>query len=70
MRLYIFKSESMDISAFAEDREGSRLPEKFKPWTADGIVEAGKAPPRNLSRTEIESAVKAVGFQLWRLKRP
>lgn len=69
MRLYIFKSESVDISAFTADREGSRLPEKFKPWTADGFVESGESPPRNLSRIKIESAIRLVGFQLWRMKR-
>jgi len=68
MRLYIFRSDENDISAFAADAEGSRLPEQFQPWTADGFVEAGRHPPHNLSRAKIESALKLVGFQLWRPK--
>ena len=68
MRLYIFRSEQNDINAFAADAEGSRLPEQFQPWTAGGFVESGRHPPHNLSRAKIESALKLVGFQLWRPK--
>jgi hypothetical protein len=68
MRLYMFKSDSINIRAFAGDAEGSRLPEKFGPWAPDGVVEIGQHPPRNLSRSKIEMAIKTVGFQLWREK--
>lgn len=68
MRLYMFKSEAADVSAFAGDAEGTKLPEKFRPWTPDGFVENGAAPPHNLSRFKIEQALKLVGFQLWRAR--
>lgn len=68
MRLYMFKSEAMDIRGFAADAEGSQLPEKFQPWTPDGFVEKGHQPPHNLSRFKIEQALKLTGFQLWRPK--
>lgn len=68
MRLYIFRSERKGINAFAGDAKGGKLPEQFQPWTADGFVEAGQHPPHNLSRAKIESALKFVGFQLWRTK--
>ena len=55
MRLYIFKSETTkELRAFADEPNGSKLPEKHRPWTIVGVVGAGKAPPHNLSRATIE----------------
>ncbi len=68
MRLYIFTSEANNLSAFSGDVEGSRLPAQFAPWTPAGFVESGAQPPHNFSRFKIESALKLVGFQLWRVK--
>jgi hypothetical protein len=69
MRIYIFKSEGNDLCAFAGDTEGSRLPARFEPWHAEGIIESGVPPPHNFSRFKIESAIKLHGFQLWRVKK-
>ena len=68
MRFYIFRSEVQGLSAFTADAEGGRLPTQFQPWTPDGFVESGAQPPHNFSRIKIESALKLVGFQLWRVK--
>lgn len=69
MRLYIFKSDANGgLRAFAGDMPGSRLPEKFRPWRAVGAVAPGAAPPHGLARDDIEKAIEARGFQLWRLK--
>ena len=69
MKLYIFKSDAnRELRAFAGDPAGSRLPEKFGPWHAVGVVAPDNAPPHNLSREEIEKAIEAQGFQLWRKK--
>jgi hypothetical protein len=69
MRIYIFKSDaSSELRAFAEDVTGSKLPDQFRPWHAIGVVRPDKAPPHNLPRDEIEKAIDARGFQLWRLK--
>ena len=69
MRLYVFKSDANgDLRAFAGDMTGSKLPERFRPWHAVGAVAPGAAPPHGLSRDDIEKAIEAQGFQLWRLK--
>jgi hypothetical protein len=69
MRLYIFKSDAnTQLRAFAEDVAGSKLPDQFRPWHAIGVVAPDKDPPHNLPRDEIEQAIGAHGFQLWRLK--
>lgn len=71
MRIYIFTSEeNEDLSAFAGDADGSKLPEQFAPWRADGVIEASAKPPHNFSRIKIESAVRLKGYQLWRMKQP
>jgi hypothetical protein len=70
MRIYIFKSETTrDLRAFAGDPGGSKLPPNHGPWTATGVVAAGRDPPHNLSRNAIERAIGSEGFQLWRLGR-
>jgi hypothetical protein len=71
MQLYIFKSDAKsDLRAFAGDVTGSKLPDKFRPWHAIGIVAPEKAPPHGLARKDIEQAIGTHGFQLWRLRKP
>jgi hypothetical protein len=70
MRIYIFKSETNDgLRAFAGDGAGSKLPSQFAPWHVVGVVAAEREPPHKLPRDEIEQAILAQGFQLWRMKR-
>jgi hypothetical protein len=69
MRIYIFKADEHHLCAFTDDVQGSRLPEQFAPWAADGYVEDGVHPPHGFSRFRIESAIKLHGFQLWRMKK-
>jgi hypothetical protein len=69
MRIFIFKSEAKrDLRAFTGDPGGEKLPSKFGPWYAVGVVRADKDPPYNLSRETIEQAIADPGFQLFRLK--
>jgi hypothetical protein len=69
MRIFIFKSDSSDgLRAFAGDGAGSRLPNQFAPWHVVGVVAEERDPPHKLPRDEIERAIVAQGFQLWRLK--
>jgi hypothetical protein len=69
MNIYIFKSEAKaELCAFAGDAEGSKLPDQFRPWHATGVVSAGKALPHKISRSTVEDAIGAQGFQLWRFK--
>lgn len=70
MRLYIFRSETKPaLNAFAADERGSMLPQNHGPWKVTGVVGATSAPPHNISRTTIEEAIGAHGFQLWRKRK-
>jgi len=69
MKLYIFRSETKtELRAFCADGGGMKLPDRFKPWRAIGVVRPGTAPPHNLPRTEIEKSIESQGFQLWRMR--
>jgi hypothetical protein len=68
VRIYIFKSESRQgLRAFAGDPGGTQLPQQHGPWTVFGVVRPEADPPHRLSRTSIEQAIGANGFQLWRV---
>jgi hypothetical protein len=54
MRIYIFKSETKDLRAFAGDSTGSKLPQQHGPWTAVGVVRPEAEPPHKFSRVSIE----------------
>jgi hypothetical protein len=70
MRIFIFKSEPRpDLRAFGGDLAGGELPKQFSPWHAVGAIAPDKDPPYGLSRDVIEPAIKAQGFQLWRLTK-
>jgi hypothetical protein len=70
IRIFIFKSKaSPDLGAFCGDLAGLELPSKFKPWSAIGAIAPGADPPYKLSRKVIETAIRAHGFQLFRLKK-
>ena len=69
VKIYMFKSEADEFSAFVSDPSGSAFPSQFAPWQPSGSVEMGAAPPHNFSRYKIESAIKLRGYQLWRLKQ-
>ena len=56
------------LRAFAGDAAGRKLPDQFGPWRQIGAVRSENAPPYNLSRDTIETAISAHGFQLWRVK--
>jgi hypothetical protein len=69
MRLFIFQSEAnISLRAFAGNAAGRELPDQFGPWRQIGAVRSESAPPYNLSRDTIETAISAHGFQLWRVK--
>jgi len=69
MQFYIFKSDTRHgLHAFSDDRSGQKLPTQFRPWHAIGVVPPNAAPPHNLKRDVIETAIGSAGYQLWRLK--
>jgi len=69
VKLYIFRSEKKsELRAFCADVAGIKLPERFKPWRAIGVVRPDRAPPHNFPRAEIEKSIGLQGFQLWRLR--
>jgi hypothetical protein len=70
VRLFVFESSiNAGLRAFAGDAAGRKLPDQFSPWRQIGAIRSEAAPPYNLSRDTIETAINAIGFQLWRLKR-
>jgi hypothetical protein len=69
MHIYMFKSETNELYAFAGDSTASKLPARLGPWLPEGVVQSGEALPHNLSRFNVESAIKVQVFQLWRMKR-
>lgn len=69
MRIFMFRSGAQrELQAFTDEPSGNKLPGKFSPWSATGVIRADSDPPHNLSRATIESAINEQGFQLWRLK--
>lgn len=70
MKLFMFQSEAKTgLNAFTGDSDGRTLPAKFAPWGTTGVVAATQAVPHGLPRHEIERAIRADGFQLWRLQK-
>ena len=69
MRLFIFKSESGTLSAFAAESDTRVLPSQHGPWYPVGVVRPEADPPYNFKRAAIEQAIAAQGFQLFRLKK-
>jgi hypothetical protein len=69
VRLYIFKSESGALRAFAGDLDTRVLPSQHGPWHPIGVVGPDTEPPHNLKREAIERAIANQGFQLFRLKK-
>jgi hypothetical protein len=71
MKLFMFTSQAKaDLHAFAAESAGGKLPAKFGPWTATGVVRADQMPPHRYARRDIEKAIEASGFQLWRRPAP
>ena len=71
MQIYMFTSEAVpSLNAFAGDADGSKLPESHGPWGAAGSIRSDQHPPHRFSRARIEEAIKLIGFQLWRVKKP
>jgi hypothetical protein len=70
IRIFIFKSETRpDLCAFGGDLAGIELPSQFKPWRAVGAVAPSGDFRYNLSRRDVEAAIKDRGFQLFRYKK-
>jgi hypothetical protein len=67
-RIFIFSSDASNLRAFAGDAAGSKLPTKFGPWHAVGVIGPHKEPPHKFVRADIEKAIDTQGFQLWRLR--
>ena len=69
-KLFMFRSgKTAALHGFASDPNGTRLPPKFAPWGAIGVVRPDQRPPHGLSRSAIELGIAANGYQLWRTKK-
>ena len=68
--LFMFRSATMAaLHGFADEPKGARLPEKYAPWDAIGVLRPDQTPPHGLPRAAIETGVAANGYQLWRKKK-
>lgn len=68
--LFMFRSgKTAALHGFASDPKGGRLPEKFGPWAAIGVVRPDQVPPHGLPREAIETGIANNGYQLWRTKK-
>src|SRR3954447_11624658 len=76
MRIFMFKSRPKpSLRAFAGESTGARLPAKYGPWDATGVIRPdkdpppvtgpNKPPPHKFARADIEAAINGEGFQLW-----
>ena len=66
MRIFMFKSRPKpSLRAFAGESTGARLPAKYGPWDATGVIRPDKDPPHKFARAHIEAAINGEGFQLW-----
>jgi hypothetical protein len=66
MRIFMFKSRvKPDLRAFAGEPTGLKLPAKYGPWDAIGVVRPDVSPPHGFSRRTIEAAIDRDNFQLW-----
>jgi hypothetical protein len=71
MRIFMFTSRAKpDLRAFAGESTGGKLPEKYAPWDATGVVRPEKAPPHGFARATIEQSINNQGYQLWRMRAP
>jgi hypothetical protein len=69
MRIFAFASETRPgLHAFAGDKVGSRLPPVAGPWRVLFGSAPGSHLPYGISRSAIERAIRAEGFQMWRVK--
>jgi hypothetical protein len=68
--LFMFRSShTPGLSCFASDPAGSGLPAQLSPWVAVGVLRADQTPPHGLSRSAIESGIRAAGYQLFRSRK-
>lgn len=69
MRIFVFKSQTRQgLHAFAGDIAGTRLPDRVGPWRLTGGSPPGASLPHGIQRRMVEGAIRAEGFQMWRLK--
>ena len=68
--LFMFRSATTAaLHGFAAEPKGARLPEKYAPWDAIGVLRPDQTPPHGLPRAAIESGIAANGYQMWRKKK-
>ena len=66
LRIFMFKSRPKpSLRAFAGESTGARLPAKYGPWDATGVIRPDKDPPHKFARAHIEASINGEGFQLW-----
>ena len=70
-KLFFYSSEKSDgLFCYSRRSDTLGLPEQFSPWQAIGVLRGDQQPPYGLPRRDIESGLKAKGYQLLRKRKP
>jgi hypothetical protein len=67
--LYVYASKKKaGIYCYSAYQSDVGLPETLSPWLGIGVLRPDQVIPHGLSRQDVESGVRAKGYQLWRKK--
>jgi hypothetical protein len=67
--LYVYASKKKaGIYCYSAQQSGAGLPDALSPWLGIGVLRPDQVVPYGLSRKDVESGIRAKGYQLWRRK--
>jgi hypothetical protein len=67
--LYVYASKKKaGIYCYSAAQSDVGLPPTLSPWLGIGVLRPDQIIPHGLSRQDVESGVRANGYQLWRKK--
>jgi|EndMetStandDraft_3_1072993.scaffolds.fasta_scaffold173912_3 hypothetical protein len=67
--LYVYASKKKaGIYCYSADQSDVGLPPTLSPWLGIGVLRPDQVIPHGLSRQDVESGIRAKGYQLWRKK--
>lgn len=67
--LYVYASKKKaGIYCYSAYQSDVGLPATLSPWLGIGVLRPDQVIPHGLSRQDVESGIRAKGYQLWRKK--
>jgi hypothetical protein len=67
--LYVYASKKKaGIYCYSAEQSDVGLPATLSPWLGIGVLRPDQVIPHGLSRADVESGIRANGYQLWRKK--